>query len=117
MERRGLFSTIFVATILAVRLLVYAFPLHKLLVAGTVIHHFWIGIVCIALAFLVPRVYQRVRLSMFAVGLGLIADELVYAMFGFGPVSSYWARYSVVGAAVTAVVVLWSGKRILRIIL
>jgi hypothetical protein len=103
MERASMFYLIFILTIIAIRAGVYFFPENKLKISGTIIHHFWIGILLIGIAILLASFgYRWVLLSA---GLALAADELVYMLLGAGSVLNYWSIYSVAGAILNSTVV------------
>lgn len=44
-------------------------------------------------------------MALFAVGLGLTADELIFLILGGGTVNDYWSIYSVSGAIIMAAIV------------
>lgn len=111
MRKETLFSIVLASTILVVRLGVFLFPLQKLRIDGTVIHHFWFGLLLILFVLCTPKRYAWLRIFVGAFGLGLMADEFVYMILGDGAVSRYWSTASVVGAAaVTAALVALRNK-------
>lgn len=114
MKRGNIFYFIFILTILAIRLGVFLFPQKKLIIGGTIIHHFWIGAVLILFVLLLPKKYTGLRIIMFSAGLGLVADELIYIILGGRTVSEYWSIYSVVGAIMMTAIIFATRKRLAR---
>jgi hypothetical protein len=113
MKRANAFYFIFILTILAIRTWVFFFPAIKIIFNGTIIHHFFIGLILILSAVFLTERHAKWRIVPFAVGLGLVADELVYIVLGAGAVSKYyWSIYSVSGAIIMAVIVFLVRKRL-----
>ena len=114
MDRANLFFIVFLAAIIAIRLFVFLFPEQKLRILGTVIHHFWIGVILVVIALLLTSFSYR--WILLALGLGLVADELVYMLLGAGPVlTKYWSIYSVSGAIVNSAIVFLLRQKIVNI--
>ncbi len=105
MKRGNVFYLIFILTILAMRLAVFLFPQRKLIIGGVIVHHFWIGAILILLVLLLTKRYNKLRTTFFAIGLGLVTDELIYIAIGDGAVSEYWSTHSVSGAIMTATII------------
>ena len=105
MNRGDLFFIVFIFTILLVRTGVFLFPENKLRIFGTVIHHFFIGIILIFIALLLLMKYPDLRFILFSVGLGVVADEFFYMILGAGPVSKYWDVYSLTGVVLNSFIV------------
>ncbi|MFA6973425.1 MAG: hypothetical protein WC238_01620 [Parcubacteria group bacterium] len=112
MKKENIFYLLFLATMLTVRTGVFFFPYRKLIIDGTIIRHFWTGLVLTLVAILLAKSCTRLRLVLFSVGLGLVADELFYIVLGGRTVSEYWAISSILGAMVTAAAVFLLRKRI-----
>ncbi len=114
MRNAGIFSFIFAAVIAAARLEVFLFPQRKVVIDGTVIHHFWIGLMVLGLFLLVPKAYRWLSTALLAGGLALVVDELAYILFGNGTVPAYWSMVSVTGMVVLALLVFVLRKKIIR---
>ncbi|MBI5913334.1 hypothetical protein HY839_02740 [Candidatus Azambacteria bacterium] len=114
MKSDTVFYSIFVVTVLAMRMEVFLFPQRKLIVSGAIIHHFWIGVLFIFFALLVPKRYTGLRIGIFSVGSGLAADELMYIVLGGRTVSEYWSLYSVSGAVVLTAIIFTIRKWLIR---
>ena len=90
---------------------VFWFPQQHLVIDGTVIHHFWTGLVLVLAVMLVPRSSPRLAIMVGAIGLGLVADEFIYMVLGDGAVSRYWSIPSTAGAvAIAAALILFRKK-------
>ncbi len=111
MDKANVFFIVFLAAIIAIRLYVFLFPEQKLRIFGMIIHHFWIGVILIMIALLFADFsYKWILLAL---GLGLVADELVYMLLGAGPVINYWNIYSVGGAILSSAIVFILKNRII----
>lgn len=114
MKKENVFYLLCIFTVLIVRTGVFLFPANKIIVLGTVIHHFWIGLAIIIVIFLFLRRYWIFRTIFLPIGLGLFADEFFYIIFGAGPVfPNYWSWYSLGGAVFFCALIFGYRKRIL----
>lgn len=110
-KKENIYYLIFIFTILLVRFGVFLFPLQKLMVGGTIVHHFWVGVVLVSFVSLLSKRYTELRMVLFSVALGLMVDELVYIILGAGAVSKYWSAYSVSGAIIMATIIFLARKK------
>jgi hypothetical protein len=78
-----------------------------------IIHHFWIGMLLVLLSWLLSPKYTILRAVLFPIGLGLVADELVYILLGGRTVSEYWSNYSVWGAIMMAILIFLIRKKLI----
>lgn len=114
MKKEDIFYFIFVLTILVIRLEVFLFPSNKIIVAGIRINHFWIGVILILFVLLLSKRYNGLRIAIFSIGLGLVADELIFMIFGNRTINDYWSIYSISGLIMTMIIVLVSRKKLVR---
>lgn len=114
MKKENIFYLICILTMLAIRTAVFLFPQRKIIIDGTIIHHFWIGIILTLLVLLLPQIYNGLRIIIFSIGLGLVADELIYLLLGGRTVSEYWSIYSVSGAVIMAVIIFLIREKLAR---
>jgi hypothetical protein len=114
MRRENVFYSLFALTIAAVRLEVLSFPLHKIIINGSVVHHFWIGLFLLAVFFVLPRKYGWLKIVLLAASLGLVADELAYILFGNGTVTDYWSTFSMAGMLVSVAFVFAIRKQLTK---
>ena len=113
MKKENLFYLIVVLTILAIRLSKFFFLQNvHLIVSGIVIHHFWIGFVSLIFGFLIPKKMKISKILLYAIGMGLIIDELVFMVFGGGLDIDYWKLQSVIGAVFIATIIFPFRKKI-----
>lgn len=115
MKRDALFSLTLIATMLVVRMSVFWFPQRHLVIDGTLIHHFWIGIVLVLAVILIPKHYPRLAIVLSALGLGLVADELAYIVLGDGAVRQYWSIPSIAGAVIIAALLVVFRKKFIHL--
>ena len=92
------------ATVLIIRLGVKLFPDKDVTLFGIIIHHFWMGVVLVGIGWFLPNI-AYVSVLIFGVGLGLIADHLIYMILGAGGDEEYWAKGSLIGAGAMLVLV------------
>lgn len=105
MKRDNIFYIIFILTILAVRLGVFLLPSNKIIVGGIRINHFWIGVILILLVLFVSKNYSIIKMILFPIGLGIVADELSFMIFSDRTLTDYWSIYSIVGIIATATII------------
>ena len=99
----NIFFSIIVATVLTIRLSVYLVPNKDVIVFGKVVHHMWFGVLLVLMACLAPIKVPFVTAITSAVGLGLIADHIVYMLLGAGGDDKYWSHSSLLGVLVVLV--------------
>jgi hypothetical protein len=97
MKKENLFYLIFLFTILIVRLSIIIFPGREVLF---LVHHFWIGFILLLILLIIPKKYKFPRILFLAMGIGLIADELVFIILGAGGDKEYWALPSIAGTII-----------------
>ena len=95
---------IILTTVLTIRLGVKLIPDKDLKLFGIIIHHFWIGVLLVLIGWLLPNI-AYISVSIFGIGLGLIADHLIYMILGAGGDEEYWAKGSLIGAVFTLLVI------------
>lgn len=97
MKRENLFYLMIVLTVLATRTSIKIVPEVHITFSGIIFHHFWIGVILMAVGLLIPlqRVYPKIVLYGF--GAGLIADELIFMLLGAGKNKEYWELPSLLG--------------------
>lgn len=105
MQRKDVFYLITVLTVVAIRTEVFLFPARQLVVYGVLVHHFWIGVALILLAVVLSKKYSTAVTVLSSIGLGLVADELIFMLLGGGTVHDYWSIYSVWGVIVVMVII------------
>jgi len=95
---------IVLATVLTIRLGVKLVPDKDLKLFGIIVHHIWIGVLLVLIAWFLPTT-AYVSVLIFGIGLGLIADHLIYMILGAGGDKEYWAKGSLIGAGAMLLVV------------
>lgn len=104
MKKENLFYIAYILTILVIRIGVFLFPQRKIIIDGTIIHHFWIGVILVLIFLIIPKIYNSFRMILFSIGLGIITDELIFMILGGGTVQEYWSIYSVSGTIILAAI-------------
>ena len=105
MKKEDLFYLIFVLSILVARLSVFLFPEVDIEVFGVIVHHFWLGAFLAALSLIPSKKYRLAKLYTFAIGLGLVIDQLVFMALGAGKDIQYWSLLSLIGMIVLAIAI------------
>lgn len=116
MKGENFFYIAFFLTVLFMRLAVLLVPNIDLMLFGVVIHHFWMGVMLIALGLIIPKRTGSLRMLTTAVGFGLMIDELLFTILGSGGDMEYWALPSLISTIVIAVIVFFFRKKIKRLL-
>jgi len=103
-------------TVFGIRLGVKLVPNKDVLVFGMVVHHFWFGVLMVLLGWSLPMI-PYVSILLIGIGIGLIADHLIYMLLGAGGDEEYWAKGSIIGAVFTLVVIFVLRDEIYRFLL
>jgi len=111
MKKEDLFYAIFALTVFLIRLSIFIFPEHHIIIAGFLIHHFFIGIIFSAASCFAKN--KNAKLFLFSIGIALMADELVFMALGGGLDKEYWSTYSFVGMLITSAIVFLLRKKII----
>jgi len=112
MKKENLFYLIFISTIILLRLGIFIFPERNLIILGFLIHHFWFGCFALAIYFLIPKKYTKLKITILAIGSGLIFDQLVFMLLGAGYDKEYWALPSTIGTIILAIIVFFLRKKL-----
>lgn len=113
MKKDDIFYIILVLTILAIRLEVFLFPANKIIIDGIRINHFWVGVILVLIVLFLSKSYNALRMILFPIGLGLVADELVFMIFSNRTINDYWSIYSVSGLVIITIIVFIFRKQLL----
>ncbi|MBS3166948.1 hypothetical protein J4403_01935 [Candidatus Woesearchaeota archaeon] len=113
MQKENLFYFVFILTVLVSRLLVYLFPNRDIILFGWVIHHFWFGLWVFLVSFLIRK--KKDVLIFSAMGLGLMADEIVFMILGAGGDTEYWSKVVIFGTCVALLLIYILRKRISKL--
>ena len=105
-KKENLFYILLILTIISIRLGVFLIPEVDVSFIGLNIHHFWFGVIIVLIALIVPKKYDWVKIVLYAIGLGLIVDQLVFMLLGAGKDAQYWALPSLFGAIIIALIIL-----------
>jgi hypothetical protein len=108
------FVIVFLATIIISRLLLL-FISAESWIWGDSLHHIHYGIIIVAVSLLCLKVFEYDMVVPFAVGIGLIADELIYILpffYGTGAKHHYFGLPSILGAISLSVLVFAYRKRL-----
>ncbi|MBS3124154.1 hypothetical protein J4437_06005 [Candidatus Woesearchaeota archaeon] len=103
------FLILFFLTIFLVRLLVVIVQEKSIVFLGSEVHHMFIGIILVLLSgfskfFSKNSEINKWDLILFAVGSGLIVDEVAFLIFTEGTHLEYFSMASMLGAGILAVV-------------
>ena len=90
------FIIILVLTIIIIRVITLYLIDPDIIIKGFELHHFYYGIILLIIATLI-LIFKRekliVYLTLYTISLGLIIDELEYALRGFGGTEKYAATF------------------------
>jgi len=67
--------------------------------------------------FFISKNYHLLKIVLSSVGLGLVADELVFMIIGNRTISDYWSLSSVFGAIIIIAVVFIFRDKLLKVII
>ena len=102
MKKENLFYLTLIITILVIRISIILVPEVDIKLFNIVIHHFWFGLVLIAIGLLIPKQKTNLKLFIYAIGAGLVIDQLVFIILGAGQDKQYWGFPSLLGAIIIA---------------
>jgi hypothetical protein len=111
-KKENLFYILLILTIIGTRLSVVLVPEVDLIVLGLIIHHFWFGIILAIIGLIIPKKYDWIKIIIYAIGFGLIIDQLIFMILGAGKDAQYWALPSLLGTIILALVILPLRKKI-----
>ncbi len=95
----------------------YFMPEKHLMIGKYIFHHFWFGFIFLVAGWLISSNLETLKIILFGAGFGIIADELVFMLFGGGGFVYYWALPSVVGAVISLIVLYVLRLRIIEFVL
>ncbi len=67
-----------------------------------VVHHFFFGVILATIGFLTSKQKSHKKIILYAVGIGLIIDQLVFMLLGAGKDKEYWALPSLLSVFIIA---------------
>ena len=105
MKRENLFYILVLATILISRIYIIIVPEVDVKFLNIIIHHFWFGVISMAIGFLIPKQKVYSKIWLYGIGAGLIIDQLVFMVLGAGQDKEYWAPPSLLGTIIIALVI------------
>lgn len=102
MKRENLFYLLILATILISRISIIIVPEVDIKFLDIVAHHFWFGVILMAIGFFIPKKIVYPKILLYGIGAGLIIDQLVFMILGAGQDKEYWALPSLLGTIIIA---------------
>jgi len=119
MNKKGnLFYLIIILTILVMRISLFLLPPNThVRVLGIVIHHFWFGILLIGIGLIIPKKKEYIKIFAYAIGVGLIIDELIFMVLGAGTDRQYWALPSMLGMIIILLVIFPIREKIINFLM
>jgi len=119
MEKQNLFYIVFVLTILLFRIFLFLFPALDIdvIILGFEIHHIGFGLIIVLIGLVMPNKHPVLKTIVFAVGFGMVIDEVIFIALGAGKVATnYWAPASLIGTAILAISIFPLRKRIMGLV-
>jgi len=113
MKRKDLFYLIFFLTILIIRISIFLVPNIDIKFFDLVIHHFWFGILLISISIFIQKKYNLKKIYTFAIGLGLVIDELIFILLGAGGDKIYWGLLPLLGTILLVIGIFLIRKKII----
>jgi hypothetical protein len=113
MKKENIFYTVFALTVLLIRINAFVFPSYQIIIDGTRIYHFWIGVILILFVLSLSKSYNMLRTILFPIGLAIVADELIFIIFSNRLISDYWSVYSVSGLVIIMIIIFMYRKKLI----
>jgi peptidoglycan/LPS O-acetylase OafA/YrhL len=105
-KKENIFYILLILTIIVTRLSVFLIPEVDINLFGFIVHHFWFGVILVLIGLVVPKKYDWAKIVFYAIGLGLIVDQLVFIILGAGKDAQYWALPSLLGTIILTLIIL-----------
>ncbi len=117
MNKEDLFSITFILSIILTRIYLYFWPISNPIIAGLKVHHWMIGVLIILIYFIISYFKEEdVIIVIFAVGLGLVVDELTFVLTGGKNHADNYTTLTIIGTIIFAAIVLFCQKYIFKFI-
>lgn len=116
MRKENLFYFVVILSIILIRLYVFFIPELDIKVFNVMIHHFWLGIMFIVIAFFIPKGKETIRLIFYGFGIGWVIDQFIFIILGAGMDKQYWAFPSVTGAIILALLAYSFRNKLVKLI-
>ena len=116
MKKENLFYIIFILTIIIARISIIVFPEFDIKFLGVIIHHFWFGVILLAIGLIISEKYESLKLYFYSIGVGLMVDQLVFMILGAGRDKEYWALPSLLGTILLAIIIYPMRARIINVL-
>jgi hypothetical protein len=117
MKKENFLYLLIFLTLLIVRVSVFLIPEVTIKFLGLIIHHFWFGIILIAIGFFISRKKSFPKLLFYSIGIGLFIDQLVFMILGAGTDQQYWALPSLLSAIILLIIIFPFRKKMAEFIL
>ena len=117
MKRENLFYLLVLVTILISRISIIIVPEVDIKFLNIIIHHFWFGVILMAIGFLIPKQKTSSKIWLYGIGAGLIIDQLVFMLLGAGQDKEYWALPSLLGTIIIASVIFPIRQKVTKVLL
>jgi len=113
MENPTIPVAVLILTIIITRITTLYIIDPNIIIKGFELHHIYYGIILLTLTFTLIK-NKKISTPLYFISLGLIIDELEYALRGFGNQQSYIATLpsTIIFTSITiAIIIYWSHKK------
>lgn len=84
------------------------------MIDGLRINHFWIGASLVLVTLFLSKSYKALKIILFPIGLGLVADELTFMIFSHRTIDDYWSVRSITGLVIAMILVFIFREKLLN---
>ena len=104
MKRYNLFYLSYFLTTLIVRTYLYFFRETHIIIKGLLVHHFWIGLILLAVSLILYKKHKKRTLIVLGIGAALFFDQLVFMLNGGGLTPVYLTGVSLTGSIIFLII-------------
>jgi hypothetical protein len=117
MKPENIFYSVFILTIIIIRISIILVPEVDIEFFGIIIHHFYLGLFLILFGLVVPKQKLSFKILIYGIGMGLLFDQLIFIILGAGKDKEYWAPFSLYSTIIFSLILYPFRKKLINLLL